>query len=66
MQISLSYNDYSYWDILRKILPENIIVPTGFETIGKIAHFNLRPEHEPYKKLIGTYLFFNIRSNYIG
>jgi tRNA (guanine37-N1)-methyltransferase len=28
-------------------------VPTSFETIGHIAHLNLRAEHEPYKHIIG-------------
>jgi hypothetical protein len=28
-------------------------VPTSFETIGHIAHLNLRAEHEQYKHIIG-------------
>jgi tRNA (guanine37-N1)-methyltransferase len=28
-------------------------VPTGFETIGHIAHLNLREEHLPFKRTIG-------------
>ncbi|PNY11599.1 tRNA (guanine(37)-N1)-methyltransferase 1-like protein [Trifolium pratense] len=34
------------------MLPEGMIVPTAFETVGHIAHLNLREEHLPYKKLI--------------
>lgn len=46
---------YDYWqtnEILEALLPEGMIVPTAFETVGHIAHLNLREEHLPYKKLI--------------
>ncbi|KAI5412074.1 tRNA (guanine(37)-N1)-methyltransferase 1 isoform X1 [Lathyrus oleraceus] len=46
---------YDYWqmnEILEVLLPEGMIVPTAFETVGHIAHLNLREEHLPYKKLI--------------
>lgn len=46
---------YDYWqtnEILEALLPEGMIVPTTFETVGHIAHLNLREEHLPYKKLI--------------
>ncbi|KAG6512115.1 hypothetical protein ZIOFF_030210 [Zingiber officinale] len=38
--------------LLEALLPEGLIVPTGFETIGHIAHLNLRDEHLPFRKLI--------------
>lgn len=38
--------------ILEYLLPDNVITPTSFETVGHIAHLNLRDEHLPYKKLI--------------
>lgn len=38
--------------VLEALLPEGVIIPTGFETVGHIAHLNLRDEHLPYKKLI--------------
>ncbi|KAK2423918.1 Met-10 like family protein [Trifolium repens] len=46
---------YDYWqtnEILEAMLPEGMIVPSAFETVGHIAHLNLREEHLPYKKLI--------------
>ncbi|XP_077254028.1 met-10+ like family protein [Tasmannia lanceolata] len=46
---------YDYWqsnEILEALLPKGIIIPTAFETVGHIAHFNLRDEHLSYKKLI--------------
>lgn len=48
--------DYNYWnsdEILSATLPDGMDVPSSFETIGHIAHLNLRPEHEPFKHLIG-------------
>ncbi|KAJ3127362.1 tRNA(m(1)G37)methyltransferase [Nowakowskiella sp. JEL0407] len=48
--------DYDYWtsdQILRSIIPPELEVPSAFETIGHIAHLNLREQYEPYKKIIG-------------
>ncbi|ORX49275.1 guanine(37)-N1-methyltransferase, partial [Piromyces finnis] len=48
--------DYEYWstdDILRSIIPEEYQIPGSFETVGHIAHLNLREEYLPYKKIIG-------------
>ncbi|MCL7037554.1 hypothetical protein MKW94_006532, partial [Papaver nudicaule] len=39
-------------EILEALLPEGAVVPSSFETVGHIAHLNLRDEHLPYKKLI--------------
>eukprot|EP01097_Dermamoeba_algensis_P009614 TRINITY_DN6835_c0_g1_i1.p1 TRINITY_DN6835_c0_g1~~TRINITY_DN6835_c0_g1_i1.p1 ORF type:complete len:351 (+),score=71.84 TRINITY_DN6835_c0_g1_i1:35-1087(+) len=39
--------------IMRKLLPSNIEIISSFETIGHIAHLNLRDEHQPHKYLIG-------------
>ncbi|CAN1775190.1 tRNA (guanine(37)-N1)-methyltransferase 1 [Linum perenne] len=46
---------YDYWlmnEILEALLPKDMIIPSAFETIGHIAHLNLKDEHLPYKKLI--------------
>ncbi|KAG0609363.1 hypothetical protein M758_8G178800 [Ceratodon purpureus] len=47
--------DYSYWPvehILKEILPAGCDVPSSFETIGHIAHLNLRDDLLLYKKVI--------------
>jgi tRNA (guanine37-N1)-methyltransferase len=49
--------DYDYWnsdEILAATLPDGMDVPSSFETIGHIAHLNLRSEHDPFKYLIGS------------
>ncbi|KAL5228601.1 hypothetical protein ABZP36_016866 [Zizania latifolia] len=51
-QITLFYNYWPMNEVLEALLPEGIIIPAGFETVGHIAHLNLRDEHLPYKKLI--------------
>ncbi|VAH59142.1 unnamed protein product [Triticum turgidum subsp. durum] len=43
--------------VLEALLPEGIIIPAGFETVGHIAHLNLRDEHLPYKTLIAHVIF---------
>lgn len=48
--------DYDYWtveDILQATLPDHLVVPTGFEIVGHIAHLNLSKEHQPFTHLIG-------------
>ena len=49
---------YLFLQILEALLPKGIIVPSAFETVGHIAHLNLREEHLPYKTLIAKVLFF--------
>lgn len=39
--------------VLRSLIPAGIEVPTSFETIGHIAHLNLKDDQLPYKTLIG-------------
>ena len=54
--LELGYEDYAYEQVLRRVLPEGVDVPTSFETVGHIAHLNLRDEHLPFKRLIGEVL----------
>ena len=47
---------YDYWtteEILRSILPIELEIPSSFETVGHIAHINLRPAYDQYKRVIG-------------
>ncbi|ODQ65231.1 hypothetical protein NADFUDRAFT_25650 [Nadsonia fulvescens var. elongata DSM 6958] len=53
--LSLDYNHWRADEILHAILPECLHheIPTGFTTVGHIAHLNVRNEYLPYKNLIG-------------
>lgn len=52
-KIEQTYADYSVEQVLRMLLPEDVQVPTSFETVGHIAHVNLRDEHMRWKFMIG-------------
>ena len=55
--ITLDYNHYSMHSILRAVLPPEVTdVPSAFESVGHIAHLNLRENHLPYKEIIGQVL----------
>ncbi|EGG21911.1 tRNA (guanine-N1-)-methyltransferase [Cavenderia fasciculata] len=51
--VQLNYENYSYEEVLKESLPENVPVPYAFERIGHIAHLNLRDEQLPFKNIIG-------------
>lgn len=51
--IELNYDHFSLEEVLRKLLPEGIVIPSAYESIGHIAHLNLRDNQIPYKKQIG-------------
>ena len=52
--ITLEYRHYSTHAVLSAVLPEDVEdVPSSFELVGHIAHFNLRKEVLPYRALIG-------------
>ena len=52
--ITLDYQDYPKQAILRAILPTDLQeLPSGYESVGHIAHYNLREEFLPYKSIIG-------------
>eukprot|EP01132_Coremiostelium_polycephalum_P010759 gene10759-13173_t len=52
-EVNLDYNNFSYEQVLKRLLPENVTIPFAFERIGHIAHLNLRDEQLPFKNLIG-------------
>ncbi|KAI9766564.1 MAG: tRNA(m(1)G37)methyltransferase [Candelina submexicana] len=56
--LDLDYNFWTYHDILTSIMPEEEQeeLPSGFNTVGHIAHLNLRSQYLPYKTLIATVL----------
>lgn len=49
----LNYHNYSYKEVLSRLLPSTITVPSGYEIVGHIAHFNLLDQHWPHRFLIG-------------
>eukprot|EP00980_Cylindrotheca_fusiformis_P023644 scaffold10700_cov108-Cylindrotheca_fusiformis.AAC.8 len=57
MSLDIHYSQLSYQYILSKLLlPLGITIPSSYEQIGHIAHFNFKPIHEPYGKLIAEVL----------
>lgn len=54
--IRLHFAQWPTEQILRRLLPTGVVVPTSFETVGTLIHLNLRPEHETHRHLIGEVL----------
>jgi tRNA (guanine37-N1)-methyltransferase len=55
--VKFCYNQFSASYILTKVLPPHAHPPpAAFETIGHIAHLNLRERHLPYRHVIGQVL----------
>lgn len=54
--LRLEYADFTADQVLRRLLPAGVEVPTAFETIGHIIHVNLREEQLPHKALIAQVL----------
>lgn len=52
-KLVLDFDQLSYDSIIRKIVPEGLDLPSSFETVGHIAHLNLKDELLPYKFQIG-------------
>lgn len=51
--VQYDYSDYNYHEALKLLLPNHIVTPSGYETIGHVAHLNLKEPQFPYKYLIG-------------
>jgi tRNA (guanine37-N1)-methyltransferase len=61
--ISIPYQKQSVSRILSKLLPESALPPpSSYEQIGHVAHLNLRDNHLPFGKLIGSVLLDRIDS----
>jgi tRNA (guanine37-N1)-methyltransferase len=52
-ELKSSYDDLRTDEVLRRLLPDFADPPSSFETVGHIAHMNLRDEFLPHKELIG-------------
>ncbi|KAG2433060.1 hypothetical protein HYH02_012764 [Chlamydomonas schloesseri] len=55
-QVTLDYSMLAADVVLKRLLPEGVDAPSSFETIGHIAHLNLRDEQLPYRHLIAQVL----------
>ncbi|KAK3945298.1 putative undecaprenyl pyrophosphate protein [Diplogelasinospora grovesii] len=57
-ELKLDYDYWSYHDIMSSILPEEFHddIPAGFNTVGHVAHLNLRDHFLPYKKVVAEVL----------
>jgi len=51
--VTIKYNNWHRYEILKAILPEDIPIPTGYSLVGHIVQLNLRDIHLPYKTVIG-------------
>mmetsp|Transcript_56411 Transcript_56411/g.121943 ORF Transcript_56411/g.121943 Transcript_56411/m.121943 type:complete len:446 (-) Transcript_56411:15-1352(-) len=51
--LRLSYENLGYREALRQLLPEGVDVPSRYETVGHIAHFNLQEQQWPHRHIIG-------------
>lgn len=59
-ELVLGYEHWTSEQVLKAVLPLEISeVPSSFETIGHIAHVNLRDSQLDYKKLIGGCFSFH-------
>ncbi|CAM1507235.1 Fc.00g068760.m01.CDS01 [Cosmosporella sp. VM-42] len=56
--VEIGYDLWSYFDVMKSILPEELHdeIPSGFNTVGHVAHLNIRDQYLPYKKIIAEVL----------
>eukprot|EP00192_Tetraselmis_astigmatica_P005127 CAMPEP_0117691764 /NCGR_PEP_ID=MMETSP0804-20121206/25925_1 /TAXON_ID=1074897 /ORGANISM="Tetraselmis astigmatica, Strain CCMP880" /LENGTH=489 /DNA_ID=CAMNT_0005505081 /DNA_START=89 /DNA_END=1558 /DNA_ORIENTATION=- len=52
-EVSIGYDYWTADHVLKKLLPEGCEIPGSFETIGHIAHLNIRDELLPYRYIVG-------------
>ncbi|GMF36517.1 unnamed protein product [Phytophthora fragariaefolia] len=51
--IELDYDYFAVDQVLGELLPKGMDIPSSFETVGHIAHLNLRDNQLPFKSVIG-------------
>ena len=60
IEIEISYEDLKFEEVIKAIIPDELaaenVTVKGYSIIGHIAHFNLRDQLSPYKKIIGETL----------
>ena len=62
--LSLSYDKFSRHAVLKAILPSTVTdVPSAFEMVGHIAHYNLKEDHLPYRHIIGEHAACHVRTS---
>ncbi|KAM5356216.1 hypothetical protein ACJ41O_002862 [Fusarium nematophilum] len=56
--LEISYDSWNYIDVMKSILPEDLHdeIPSGFNTVGHVAHLNIRDQYLPYKEIIAQVL----------
>ncbi|TBU16293.1 putative methyltransferase [Ordospora colligata] len=53
IEIELNYNYFTYTEVLEKLLPAGVQVPSSFEIVGNIAHLNLDEQQMNHRHTIG-------------
>lgn len=51
-ELAMSYENFATDEVLKRLLPNLVEIPSSFEQAGHIAHLNLRDEALPHKHLI--------------
>lgn len=51
--ITRGYKDMSLQEVLKHYLPAGVEIPSSFESVGHIAHLNLKEAALPFKNIIG-------------
>lgn len=52
-QVELSYDNFTMHEVLKELMPKEVEIIGGFETIGNIAHLNLNEKQLQHKQTIG-------------
>lgn len=59
LNLVIDYKNYNFEHALFKALPSSISTLSKFTMAGHVLQFNLRPEHLPFKHIIGRFFNFN-------